>query len=57
LTVTAMCFLSWKHILNPLDKKHEEGLLHDILTLFLGNYHSDCAILLRRIYIYKTGFC
>jgi hypothetical protein len=37
------------YMLSPSDKKHEGGLLHDILTLFLGNYHSDCAILISRI--------
>jgi hypothetical protein len=37
------------YMLNSLDKKHEGGLLHDILTLFLGNYHSDFAILFSRI--------
>jgi hypothetical protein len=38
-----------KYMLHPLDKKHEGGLLHGILTLFQGNYHSDCAILFTRI--------
>jgi hypothetical protein len=37
------------YMLNQLFKKHEGALLHEILTLFLGNYHSYCAILFRII--------
>jgi hypothetical protein len=42
-------FVMITYVLNPLAKKHEEGLLHEFLTLFLGKYHSDCAILFRII--------